>query len=124
MIHAASSRPGFSTSARTLAFVLAATIALCACDRKMAAAPAPRPVVAVAAKADDVAMQASLPAQIEARYSTPLLAATLAGLAVVYLLPLALALAGNPWGAAAWLMMSIAYFPAVRFYRHVMSPRR
>jgi RND family efflux transporter MFP subunit len=72
VIHAASSRPGFSTSARTLAFVLAATIALCACDRKMAAAPAPRPVVAVAAKADDVAMQASLPAQIEARYSTPL----------------------------------------------------
>jgi membrane fusion protein, multidrug efflux system len=72
VIHAASSRPGFSTSARTLAFVLAAVIALSACDRKKAAAPAPRPVVAVAAKADDVAMQASLPAQIEARYSTPL----------------------------------------------------
>ncbi len=51
------------------------------------------------------------------RYSTPLLAATVAGLAFVYLLPPTLAFAGNLWGAAAWLMMSIAYSPAVRFYR-------
>jgi membrane fusion protein, multidrug efflux system len=59
-------------SARTIALVLTAFLALSACDRKTAAAPAPRPVVAVAAVADGGAMQASLPAQIEARYSTPL----------------------------------------------------
>ncbi len=51
------------------------------------------------------------------RYSTALLVATVVGLAIVYLLPPVMALAGNPWGAAAWLMMSIAYFPAVHFYR-------
>ncbi len=72
MIHAFSRQPGFSMSARTLALALMAVAALSACDRKTAAAPAPRPVVAVAAVADGGVMQASLPAQIEARYSTPL----------------------------------------------------
>jgi multidrug efflux system membrane fusion protein len=61
-----------SMSARTLLLAVITVVALSACDRKTAAAPAPRPVVAVAAVADGGAMQASLPAQIEARYSTPL----------------------------------------------------
>lgn len=50
-------------------------------------------------------------------YSTGLLAGTVLGLAFVYLLPVALALEGQPLGAAAWLLMSIGYWPAVRFYR-------
>jgi hopene-associated glycosyltransferase HpnB len=55
------------------------------------------------------------------RHSTLLLAATLAGLAVTYLLGPTLALAAPPraaaLGAAAWLLMSASYWPALRFYR-------
>ncbi len=51
------------------------------------------------------------------RYSTAILADTVVGLAFVYLLPPVLTLMGNLWGAAAWLMMSCAYLPAVRYYR-------
>jgi hopene-associated glycosyltransferase HpnB len=55
-------------------------------------------------------------------YRAALLAGTAAGLAIAYLLPPALALAGPGgvarWlGAAAWAMMSAAWFPALRFYR-------
>jgi RND family efflux transporter MFP subunit len=46
--------------------------ALAACGRKEAPPAAPRPVVAVAAKADGDLPAATLPGQIEARYSTPL----------------------------------------------------
>jgi hopene-associated glycosyltransferase HpnB len=50
-----------------------------------------------------------------------LLAGTAAGLAVTYLAPPALTLwgpagAAKGMGASAWLLMSVAYFPAVRFY--------
>lgn len=65
----------------------------------------------------EVARMISRTAFTQLRYSTAILAGTVAGLAFVYLLPPALALAGNIWGAAAWLMMSCAYLPAVRFYR-------
>jgi hopene-associated glycosyltransferase HpnB len=55
------------------------------------------------------------------RHSSLLLAATVAALAVTYLLPPALAIAAPPraaaLGAAAWLLMSATYFPALRFYR-------
>jgi len=51
------------------------------------------------------------------RHSWWLLAGTLAGLALTYLLPPAAALAGKPSGIVAWLLMSAAYFPALRFYR-------
>ena len=55
------------------------------------------------------------------RHSTGLLIGTTLGLAVTYLAPPALTFAarGVPQalGAAAWLLMSIAYFPALRFYR-------
>jgi RND family efflux transporter MFP subunit len=55
------------------ALALAGMLALAACSKNEAAAPAPRPVVAVAVHADGHAMQAaSLPGELQARYSTPL----------------------------------------------------
>jgi hopene-associated glycosyltransferase HpnB len=53
-------------------------------------------------------------------YSPLLLCGTLAGLALTYLAPPALALTFSPiaapQGTAAWLMMSISYAPMLRFY--------
>ena len=57
------------------------------------------------------------------RCSAALLAGTVLGLAVTYLAPLVLVFGGRVGtlprflGAGAWLLMSIAYFPALRFYR-------
>ena len=55
------------------------------------------------------------------RYSPLLLLGTVAGLAVTYLLPVALLLfargMAQALGAAAWLLMSAAYAPTVRYYR-------
>jgi RND family efflux transporter MFP subunit len=45
---------------------------LTACHERPAAAPAPRPVVAVAVHPDGIAPEATLPGDIEARYNTPL----------------------------------------------------
>jgi hopene-associated glycosyltransferase HpnB len=57
----------------------------------------------------------------ELRHSPWLLAGTVIGLAVTYLTPPVAALAGAQpaaaLGSAAWLAMSLAYWPAVRFYR-------
>ena len=54
------------------------------------------------------------------RHSTWLLAAALAGLVLTYLLPVALLFSGSPalvaLGAAAYLLMMVAYLPMVRFY--------
>jgi hopene-associated glycosyltransferase HpnB len=54
-------------------------------------------------------------------HSVWLLAGTVLGLALTYMVPPALALAaGAPaaaLGACGWVLMSIAYFPALRFYR-------
>lgn len=56
-----------------LALAVSGVIVLSACSNKEAAAPTPRPVVAVAVHADGNAIQAaSLPGEIQARYSTPL----------------------------------------------------
>jgi len=59
---------------RTLAWSLGvvAVVALSACGKKEAPPVALRPVVAMAAVADTHTVQSSLPATIEARYSTPL----------------------------------------------------
>jgi multidrug efflux system membrane fusion protein len=55
------------------ALALAGIVALAACSKKEPAAPAPRPVVALAVHADGSAMAAaSLPGEVQARYSTPL----------------------------------------------------
>jgi hopene-associated glycosyltransferase HpnB len=55
------------------------------------------------------------------RHSYVLLAATIAGLTFTYLLPPLLLLSGRPaamvLGATAWLLMSLAYAPLLRFYR-------
>src|SRR5215831_12833659 len=54
-------------------------------------------------------------------HSIWLLAAAAIGLTVMYLLPPLLLLAHGPrpmaLGAAAWLLMAVAYFPMVKFYR-------
>jgi hypothetical protein len=55
-------------------------------------------------------------------YSAWTLAGTLAGLVITYLVPPALTLFAPPgaaraMGAAAWLLMSAIYLPAVRYYR-------
>ncbi|MFM0734493.1 efflux RND transporter periplasmic adaptor subunit [Paraburkholderia sediminicola] len=55
------------------ALALAGIVTLAACSKKEVAAPAPRPVVAVAVHADGSAMAAaSLPGEVQARYATPL----------------------------------------------------
>ena len=55
------------------AVALAGLVTLAACSKKEVAAPAPRPVVAVAVHADGNGLPAaSLPGEVQARYSTPL----------------------------------------------------
>jgi hopene-associated glycosyltransferase HpnB len=55
------------------------------------------------------------------RHSPALLAGTIAGLIVTYLLPAMLLVTGRPLaailGGAAWLLMAVTYLPMVRFYR-------
>jgi hopene-associated glycosyltransferase HpnB len=55
------------------------------------------------------------------RHSALLLAGTLAGMALIYLAPPLLLFAPNnvarALGLAAWILMSAAYIPALRFYR-------
>jgi hopene-associated glycosyltransferase HpnB len=54
------------------------------------------------------------------RHSALLLGASLLGLTLLYLLPVALVCSGSPMllliGIALWLLMAIAYLPMVRFY--------
>jgi hypothetical protein len=54
------------------------------------------------------------------RYSTLLLLGTLVGILLTYLAPVALLFAHNPAARivalAAWLLMSLTFLPAVRFY--------
>lgn len=67
--------PDTAPRRRRLALVIATTAiaaSLAACSRKAPPEPPPRPVVAVAAKIAEQTPIASLPAQIEARYATPL----------------------------------------------------
>ncbi|HLX01719.1 MAG TPA: efflux RND transporter periplasmic adaptor subunit [Trinickia sp.] len=54
------------------ALALCGAIALAGCHQKEAAAPAPRPVVAVAVHPDGRPALASLPGEVDARYATPL----------------------------------------------------
>jgi hopene-associated glycosyltransferase HpnB len=54
------------------------------------------------------------------RHSAALLAGTIAGLIVIYCLPIALTVTGRPLpailGGAAWLLMTATFVPLVRFY--------
>ncbi|HEX9554344.1 MAG TPA: glycosyltransferase [Streptosporangiaceae bacterium] len=69
-------------------------------------------------------------AYTQLRYSPVALAGTVAGMALLYLLPVAAALAGlllpSPWlataGFGAWAAMSVTYLPVLRLYR--LSPGR
>jgi hypothetical protein len=69
-------------------------------------------------------------AYTQLRYSPVALAGTVAGMALLYLLPVAAALAGlllpSGWlataGFGAWAAMSVTYLPVLRLYR--LSPAR
>ncbi len=67
-----------------------------------------------------VAGMISRTAYTQLRYSSLLLAGTVAGMFVTYLLPPLLALTAKPpaavLGGLAWLLMSVAYAPSLRFY--------
>jgi hopene-associated glycosyltransferase HpnB len=72
----------------------------------------------------DVAHMVSRTAYAQLRYSPLLLAGTVAGLTLVYLLPPVAALFGTGLtcglGIAAWAIMALAFQPTLRFYR--LSP--
>jgi hopene-associated glycosyltransferase HpnB len=55
------------------------------------------------------------------QHSALLLAGAIVGMSIMYLLPLAALVSGNPplavLGAVCWLVMTLAYFPMVRFYQ-------
>ena len=51
------------------------------------------------------------------RYSWALVALTLAGLALLFVVPPALSATGSLLGGAAWLAMTLAYLPTIRAYR-------
>lgn len=69
----------------------------------------------------DIGNMISRTAFNELRHSALLLALTLLGLFLTYLLPPLLLLTGRPFamvlGLGAWLLMSLSYLPMVRFYR-------
>jgi hopene-associated glycosyltransferase HpnB len=72
------------------------------------------------ASAREIGAMVSRTAFAQLRHSYLLLAATLVGLFLTYLLPAGLLLTGYPplvyWGLGALLLMSICYLPMVRFY--------
>jgi hopene-associated glycosyltransferase HpnB len=59
------------------------------------------------------------------RHSTLLLAGTILAMAVIYIAPPLLLFARNPiakvFGLAAWILMIVAYSPALRFYRRSVA---
>ena len=69
----------------------------------------------------EIARMISRSAYAQLRYSPLLLAATVTGMGLVYLMPPLLALFGEGaarWaGLCAWLMMAMAFQPMLRFYR-------
>ncbi len=76
------------------------------------------------ATVQDIRRMVARSAYAQLGYSPLLLAATTAGMALVYLLPLVLALLGHGLaqilGLIAWAIMAIAFQPILRFYR--LSP--
>jgi hopene-associated glycosyltransferase HpnB len=72
-----------------------------------------RPYTGVA----EIGRMISRSAFTQLRYSWMLLAGTVAGLLLTYVVPVVLGVRGSPWGIAAWILMTIAYLPAVRYYR-------
>jgi hopene-associated glycosyltransferase HpnB len=76
------------------------------------------------ASSREIGAMISRTAFAQLHHSYLVLAATLLGLFLTYLLPAGLLLIGDPpligWGLAALLLMSLCYLPMVRFYR--LSP--
>jgi RND family efflux transporter MFP subunit len=70
-VNCSTSKPGW-TRRLALPAALALALAVSACGRKEAPPPAPRPVVAMPAKADERLPAWTLPGEVQARYSTPL----------------------------------------------------
>jgi hopene-associated glycosyltransferase HpnB len=72
----------------------------------------------------DIRRMVARSAYAQLRYSPLLLAGTIAGMTLVYLLPVVLALFGHglaqTFGLFAWVLMAIAFLPILRFYR--LSP--
>ena len=69
----------------------------------------------------EIGRMVSRTAYAQLDYSPLLLAGTVAGMAITYLVPAVLALFGQglsqPAGLAAWLLMAVAFQPVLRFYR-------
>jgi hopene-associated glycosyltransferase HpnB len=65
----------------------------------------------------EIAHMVSRTAFTQLNHSVLLLLGTIASMAVTYIVPPVLTMRGSIWGAAAWALMSIAYLPALRFYR-------
>jgi hopene-associated glycosyltransferase HpnB len=65
----------------------------------------------------DIGRMISRTAFTQLRYSSLALVGTLAGLTAIFLVPPAAALLGSRLGIAAWIALSAAYFPVLRFYR-------
>jgi hypothetical protein len=55
------------------------------------------------------------------RHSYLLLLGTALGLLLTFVVAPVLALAGSWWAAAAWILMTLLYLPALRFYRVSLS---
>jgi hopene-associated glycosyltransferase HpnB len=76
------------------------------------------------ATVQDIRRMVARSAYAQLRYSPLLLAATVAGMALVYLAPVILALFGHgpaqALGLLAWALMTVAFLPILRFYR--LSP--
>jgi hopene-associated glycosyltransferase HpnB len=72
----------------------------------------------------DIRRMVARSAYAQLRYSPLLLAATVAGIMLVYLAPVVLALFGHApaqaLGLLAWALMTVAFLPILRFYR--LSP--
>jgi hopene-associated glycosyltransferase HpnB len=69
---------------------------------------------------EEIGQMISRTAYNQLRHSAALLAGTIAGLILTYLLPVGLTVTGRTWpailGGAAWLLMTATYLPMVRFY--------
>ena len=70
---------------------------------------------------DDIRRMVARSAYAQLRYSPPLLAGTMLGMALTYLAPPLLALFGSGLGRwlalAAWALMALAFQPTLKFYR-------
>lgn len=69
----------------------------------------------------DVRAMISRTAFTQLRYSPLLLAGTVLGMSLLYVVPVAAAVAGGLIGAAAWTVMAVAFMPMLRFYRQPFS---